>query len=87
MIVRVLPLAAMLLLAGCGGSKLDGDSIAKLIVPELADRGYGDATLDCPDVDNKVGTKFTCEISDAPPLTKVEGSVASDDQINLDRVS
>jgi hypothetical protein len=69
-------------LTGCGGSKLSHQSIEKLIVSELGNRGYPGATVKCGDVDNKVGKKFTCDVS----FTKIDGSVAKNDQINLDKV-
>lgn len=83
---RVLPSAGVLVallaaLAGCGGSKLSGDSIEKLIVQDLGNRGYANAKIDCPDVDNKVGKTFTCDLSGVKKFTKFEGKVAKNDGI------
>ena len=69
--------------AGCGGSKLSHQSIEKLINQELGKRGYPGATIKCPDVDNKVGKKFSCTVSGAAKFTTIDGSVASGDKINL----
>lgn len=92
MIKRVLPsvgvaLLAVGALAGCGGEKLSGDSIEKLIVEDLGTRGYADVTVSCPDVDNEVGKKFSCDVENGPGFTKIEGSVAEGDKVNLDSVS
>ncbi len=92
MINRTFPAAGIGLLAaaaltGCGGSKLSGDSIEKLIVEDLGNRGYAGIEVSCPDVDNEVGTKFTCDVTGTDKFTKIDGSVAKDDQVNLDRVS
>lgn len=70
------------LLAGCG-TQLGGASIARLATGWLGDRGYEHAGVDCPDVDNEVGTRFTCTVSGVPQLTKIEGSVARHDEIRL----
>ena len=91
MFKRILPSATISLIAaasfaGCGGEKLSGDSIEKLVVENL-ERGYPGMKVDCPDVDNKVGEKFTCDVTGSDEITKVEGSVAEDDQVNLDKVS
>lgn len=75
------------LLAGCSQTQLDGNSIEKLLVTELGNRGYANASVDCPDVDNEVGTRFACEVTGVPAVTKVEGSVAGNDEIKLGRVS
>ncbi|MCW2989418.1 MAG: hypothetical protein JWM73_12 [Solirubrobacterales bacterium] len=92
MINRILPsagigLALVVAFAGCGGSKLSGNSIEKLIVTELGNRGYANLKVNCPDVDNKVGKKFTCDVTGAKAFTKVEGTVAKDDTVNLDGTS
>lgn len=79
--------AAAIFLAACGGQKLSGDSIEKLIVEDLGTRGYADVSVTCPDVDNEVGKKFTCDVANGPGFTKIEGSVAEGDKVNLDRVS
>jgi hypothetical protein len=81
-----LSLAVVAALAGCGGSKLSHQSIEKLIVQELGNRGYAGATVKCPDVDNKVGKKFTCTVSGVSKFTTIDGSVASGDKINLDGI-
>jgi hypothetical protein len=75
------------LLAGCGGTQLDGASIEKLLVTELGNRGYAHARVACPDVDNEVGRAFTCEVTGVSAVTKVEGSVARNDEINVVRLS
>lgn len=92
MITRVVPSAGIGLLVaaaltGCGGTKLSGDSIEKLIVEDLGNRGYAGLEVSCPDVDNEVGKKFTCDVKGSDEFTKIEGSVANDDQVNLDRVT
>ena len=92
MIKRIFPAAGIGLLAaaaltGCGGSKLSGDSIEKLIVEDLGNRGYAGIEVTCPDVDNEVGAKFTCDVTGTDEFTKIDGSVAEGDQVNLDRVS
>ena len=92
MLKRILPAAGIGLFAaaaltGCGGSKLSGDSIEKLIVEDLGNRGYAGIEVSCPDVDNEVGTKFTCDVTGTGEFTRIDGSVAKDDQVNLDRVS
>jgi hypothetical protein len=89
--IKLLPslgagLAFAALLAGCGGSKLSGDSIEKLIAGDLGNRGYTSVKVNCDDVDNEVGKKFTCDVTGAPGFTKIDGSVAKGDQINIDRV-
>jgi hypothetical protein len=89
--MRVIPslgvsVAVIAALTGCGGSKLSHQSIEKLIVSELGNRGYPGVTVKCDDVDNKVGKKFTCTVDKAKGFTKIDGSVAKNDQINLDKV-
>ena len=74
-------LVAVGALAGCGGSQLSGDSIEKLIVEDLGNRGYANATIDCPDVDNEVGKTFTCKVSGVKQYTSFEGKVAENDSI------
>jgi hypothetical protein len=88
--MRTLPtlgvsVAVVAALTGCGGSKLSGSSIEKLILKDLGSRGYAAAKVKCPDVDNKVDTKFTCDVTGAPDFTKIDGSVASGDKVNLVR--
>ena len=88
---RILPslgvgFGVLALLSGCGGSKLSGNSIEKLIVSELGNRGYTGVTVKCGDVDNKVGKKFTCDVKGSDKVTKIDGSVAANDQINLDKL-
>lgn len=78
--------AVVAALTGCGGSKLSHASIEKLIVVELGTRGYPGVAVKCSDVDNEVGKKFTCDVTGAKGFTKIDGSVAKNDQINLDRV-
>lgn len=89
--MRILPslgvsVAVLAAVTGCGGSKLSHQSIEKLIVSELGNRGYPGVTVKCDDIDNKVGKKFTCDVNGAKGFTKIDGSVAPKDQINLDRV-
>lgn len=79
--------ALVAVLAGCGGSKLSGSSIEKLIIGDLGNRGYASVKVSCPDVDNNVGKKFTCTVTGGPGFTKIEGSVAKGDKVNIDRVS
>lgn len=92
MIARIVPsvgvgLIAAVALAACGGTKLSGDSIEKLLVEDLGNRGYAGLEVACPDVDNEVGKTFTCDVTGSDEFTKIEGSVAQDDQVNVDRVS
>jgi hypothetical protein len=89
--IRTLPtlgvgLALAATFAGCGGSKLSGSSIEKLIAQDLGNRGYSSVKVQCDDVDNEVGKKFTCDVEGGPGFTKIDGSVAKGDQINIDRV-
>lgn len=76
---------AALVLASCGGTKLSGDSIEKLLVQDLA-RGYPDVKIECPDVDNEVGNAFTCAVSGTDGLATITGSVARDDRVRRDPV-
>jgi hypothetical protein len=83
---RVLaPAAACLALlgagVGCGGSKLSGDSIEKLVVEDAANRGLGAAKVACDDVDNEVGERFTCDVSGIRKYSTFEGKVARNDGI------
>lgn len=78
--------------AGSGGSSsgtsmLSGTSLESLITTELGNRGYPNAQITCADVVNVVGTKFTCTVEGVPDFSTVKGSVAPNDQINLDSVS
>lgn len=66
-------------LSGCGGSKLSGSSIEKFVVQDLGDRGYADARIDCPDVDNEVGKAFTCDVAGVSRFTRFEGKVTKND--------
>jgi hypothetical protein len=81
--LAVLPLAATLI-AGCGGSKLTGSSIEKLLMANIT-RGYPGATVDCPDVDNEVGKTFTCDVKGVKGVSKIEGKVAEGDKVDLVR--
>lgn len=74
-------IAALVALSGCGGSKLSGSSIEKLIVQDLGNRGYPNAKINCRDVDNEVGKTFTCDVSGVKQYTKFEGKVAENDGI------
>ena len=76
-------IAVVAALSGGGGSKLSHQSIEKLIVQELGSRGYSGVTVKCPDVDNKVGKAFSCDVSGTDKFTKINGSVAAGDKINL----
>lgn len=92
MIARLVPsagagLLVAVVLAACGGTKLSGDSIEKLLVKDLGNRGYAGLEVSCPDVDNEVGKAFTCNVTGSDEITEIEGSVAKDDQVNVDRVS
>jgi hypothetical protein len=80
-----LSLAAAVTMTGCS-SQLTGKSIQKLIQGELGSRGYAGAQIKCPDVDDKVGKKFTCTVTGNSKITTVDGSVAPNDQINIDAV-
>ena len=77
-------LAGAAVLSGCGTAHLTGSSIEKLITQEVGSRGYPGITVKCPDVTDKVGTKFTCDVSGNPKISKVDGTVAPGDKINLD---
>lgn len=84
--IRILPslgvsVAVLAAVTGCGGSKLSGNSIEKLVLGDLGNRGYTGAKVDCSDVDNKVGKNFTCNVSGVKSYTKFEGQVAEKDGI------
>jgi hypothetical protein len=81
----VLGVMLVLPVAGCGGTKLRGSSIAKPISGKLGARGYPGAKVQCPDVDNKVGKTFTCTVSGAEGTTRVDGTVAKGDRFYVDR--
>lgn len=68
-------------LAACGGSQLAGSSIEKLVAEDLGGRGYAGAKADCPDVDNEVGTPFTCTLTGVQRYATFEGRVAAGDKI------
>ena len=78
--------ACALGVAGCGGSKLSGNSIEKLIVKDLGPRGYAGLSVSCDDVDNTAGQKFTCDASGVKDVTKVDGTVLKGDRISIDRL-
>jgi len=81
-----LAIGAALALAGCGGNKLSADSVEKLIVKDLGPRGYAGLTVSCDDIDDKVGKKFTCDVSNAKGATKVDGTVLTGDRMSIDRL-
>ena len=78
--------ACTLGVAGCGGSKLSGNSIERLIVKDLGPRGYAGLSVSCDDVDDKAGTTFTCDVSGVKRATKVDGTVLKGDRISIDRL-
>ena len=86
--VGISMLAAALLTA-CGDvPKLSGDSIEKRIVQRYdGNRGYAGIEVSCPDVDNEVGQKFTCEVTGTDKFTRIDGSVAAGDGVRLDQFS
>lgn len=81
-----LAVAASVAVAACGGSKLSGNSIEKLIVKDLAPRGYAGLSVSCPDVDNTAGKTFSCSVSGVKNVTKVDGTVLRGDRISIDRL-
>lgn len=73
-------------LAGCGGSHLTGNSIEKIVLDHLGQRGYSGAKVDCPDVNDKAGTTFTCKIT-GTKVTEAHGSVHAGDKVSVDSFS
>jgi hypothetical protein len=67
--------ALLAALTGCGGARVSGSSIGKLIEQDLATRGHPNARIDCPDVDDEVGRRFSCVVAGVPRVTRFEGRV------------
>lgn len=91
MIARVLGTAATGLLAagvlaGCNATKLEDASVEKLIMGYLADQGFTGAKVDCPEVANEVGERFTCSLAGIPGRTEIPVTVARKDRIALGRL-
>jgi hypothetical protein len=90
-IARVLGTVALGLLAtgalaGCNATKLEDSSVERLIAGYLADQGFAGARVDCPEVANEVGERFTCAITNAGGHTEIPATVARNDRIALGRL-
>jgi hypothetical protein len=90
-IARVLGTAALGLLAagvltGCNATRLEDSSVERLIVGYLADQGFAGAEVDCPEVANEVGERFTCAIANVSGHTEIPAQVARNDRIALGRL-
>jgi hypothetical protein len=81
-----LAVVAALGTVGCGTAKLRGDSMEPLIEHELAQRGHKGAQVACEDVDDEVGTKYSCGLSGVEGRSRVEGTVLSGDRVSIDRL-
>jgi hypothetical protein len=86
-IALVLGTVGITALAGCGGSHLTGKSVEKIVLDHLGQRGYAGATVKCPDVNDKAGTTFTCDVSGAKSVTKAHGTVHAGDKVSIDSFS
>lgn len=62
---RLAPIAAAvaLVLAGCGGSEIDGDALESEITADADERGIVLDEVDCPSPDAEGGDTFTCTVT------------------------
>lgn len=75
-------LAVAVLLTGCGGTMLSGDSLEDTFLDATL-KGHPDARIECPDVDNEPGRRFTCDVTGVPGKTKLNGRVTRGDGVAL----
>jgi hypothetical protein len=75
--------AAAVAVSGCGGTHLTHASIEKAFAGGLGKVGYPGLTIKCPDVNDKVGTTFTCDVTGTDKFHKVSGVVDAKEHVKL----
>jgi hypothetical protein len=78
--------AAAMAISGCGSVHLTHKSIEKAFASQLGSAGYPGVSVKCPDVNDKVGTTFTCKVSGSSKVHSISGIVSTKDHVKISKV-